>query len=109
MMNALNNILNYDQDIKTNISPLVEISRQQSKTGEFEWYGFLNHSGQLGNGFFEPLTIHDITFTVGLDKKARSIKSLKTDTELSFKRIDNGMVEITLPQLVSYDIVLIEY
>jgi len=106
---ALINLLNFQTEVQTDASPLVEISRQKSKSGDFEWYGLLNHTGQLGNGFFEPLPIHNLSFTVALEKQVRAIKSLSTGTDLSFKTVENGKVEITLPQLVSYDVVLIEF
>jgi hypothetical protein len=105
---ALTVLLDYKQEIITEASPLVEISRQRSPGEDFEWYGFLNHSGQLGNGFFEPLPIYDLRFGFNTDRKVKSVKSLQTGKNISFK-LNGNLLEVTLPKLVSFDVVLIEY
>lgn len=105
---ALTKLLDYKQDINTNASPLVEISRQKSPNGDFEWYGFLNHTGQLGNGFFEPLPIWNVNFKIKTEKMIKSATSLQSGNLIDFKQKD-GFVVITLPQLDAFDIVLLEY
>jgi len=109
VMSTFNNLLDIEQDIKMDASPLVEISRQISKTGNFEWYGLLNHTGQLGNGFFEPVPIRDISFKIKPEKEVKSIKGLQNNEAIPFETSENGCLEISLPELNSYDVVLVEY
>jgi len=108
VMSALNTLLNYQPDLKVNASPLVEISRQIDKKNNFEWYGVLNHSGQLGNAFFKPLPIRDIKLMFKPRKPVKSIKSLRMEKPLNFILRDEN-VEVALPNLVSYDVLLVEY
>ena len=42
---AINDLLEIDNPIETNANPLVELSYQESKDGDFAWFGLLNHSG----------------------------------------------------------------
>jgi hypothetical protein len=106
---ALNNLLEHENEIKTNASPLIEIARQTSGTGQFEWFGLLNHSGQLGNAFHEPLPVQNIKLSFRSDKKIRSVKNLMNGNELPYQTQENGWVEIILPELQSFDIILVEY
>jgi hypothetical protein len=108
VMSTIKSLLDFDQDIHTEASPLVEIARQKSKNGDFEWYGLLNHSGQLGNGFNAPIPIHNISFTFQPEKPVKSVKSMQTGALIPYKLFDNKM-EITLPMLHSFDVVLVEH
>jgi len=105
---ALFELLGYKQDITTDASPLVEISRQISPEGDFEWYGFMNHSGQLGNGFFEPVPINDVHFSFKTDKTVKSVRSLQSGKTVSYKT-NGSMMEVTLPTLNNFDVILVEY
>ena len=109
VMSALQNLLGYEQEIKTEASPMIEIARQKSKTGDFEWYGLMNHTGQLGNGFFAPVPIQDISFKIKPEKKVKSIKGLKEGKVIPYNKKDDGWIEIIVPELRSYDVVLLEY
>ncbi len=104
---ALLELLDYKQDIITATSPLVEISRQKSPDGDFEWFGLMNHSGQLGNGFFEPLPIYNVNFRFKTENAFTTLKSLQTGKSIVFKEKD-GWVEVTLPKLESFDVLLFE-
>jgi len=108
-MGTLNSLLEYESEIKTNASPLVEIARQKSGTGQFEWFGLLNHSGQLGNAFHEPLPIQDIKLSFLPDKIIRSVKTLADGKVLPHQILNDGWVEVLLPELQSFDIILVEY
>ncbi len=108
VMNTLTNLLAYQPDIVTKASPLVEISRQKSKDGSFEWYGQLNHSGQLGNAFHEPIPIFNTAFTITPEKNVKSVRSLKLKESIPYKKLGDGRIEITLPTLESFDVILIE-
>jgi hypothetical protein len=105
---ALFELLDYKQDVVTDASPLVEISRQKSASGDFEWYGLLNHSGQLGNGFFDPVPINEINFSFKIEKEVKSVRSLQSGKAVPFKLNGNNL-EVTLPTLEKFDVVLVKY
>jgi hypothetical protein len=109
VMSAIKDMLEYEQDIRTNASPLIEISRQKDPERNFEWYGLLNHTGQLGNGFFDPIPFKDVAFKVKLANQIKSVKSLQTNEAITFSHGNDGWIEIVLPELNTYDIVLLEY
>jgi len=108
-MAALNSLLEYKTDIKTNASPLIEIARQKSTTGQFEYYGLLNNSGQLGNAFHEPLPVRNIEFKFQPEKKIRSVKKMTDGKELRWNTNKEGWVEVVVPELQSFDVILVEY
>ena len=108
-MSALNRLLDYQQDFTAEAPPLVEISRQKSRDGSFEWYGLLNHTGQLGNAFYEPVPILNIKLSFRPQKTVRSVKSLTANRPIPFYISENGRIEITHPNLASYDVILVEY
>ncbi len=109
LMTALNTLLDYTQDLKVEASPMVEVTRQIGPTGEFEWYGMLNHTGQLGNGFFKPLPIYGTKLSFKPQKPVKSVKSLVDSKPVDFSVNEAGWVEAILPQLDSYDLLLVEY
>jgi len=109
VMGALNNLLEFENEIKTNASPLVEIARQKSSAGQFEWFGLQNHSGQLGNAFHEPLPIQNIKLSFLPGKKIRSVKNLPDGNVFSWQTQENGWVEIVVPELKAFKIILVEY
>jgi hypothetical protein len=108
VMRALEGLLKYKPDLQTEASPMIEISRQLSRSNDFEWFGVLNHSGQLGNGFFKPIPIHDFVLSFKPRKDVKSIKSLKSSESLEYRQNGDKLM-ITLPKLNAYDVILIEY
>jgi len=108
VLSAIKSLLNFEQDIKTDASPLVEITRQIDGDEKFEWYGMLNHSGQLGNGFNAPVPIYDITFSFKPQKPVKSVKSLQNGKDIPFKTKGKS-IELSLAELNSFDVVLVEY
>lgn len=108
VISTLKNLLNYPAEIQTNASPLVEIARQKNPDGNWEWFGLLNHSGQLGNGFQAPLPMNNIVFSFYPEKEVKSIKSLQTGSNLDYQN-SNGRITVSLDTLNSFDVVLVEY
>jgi hypothetical protein len=108
IMSALNALLQYKPDVQVSATPMVEIARQIDKEKDFEWYGLLNHSGQLGNAFYEPIPISNIKMKFKPQKPVQSIKSLKSEKFLTFSQNDNW-IEVTLDKLDAFEILLISY
>jgi hypothetical protein len=109
VMTALNTLLEYEQDLKVEASPMVEVTRQMGADREFEWYGMLNHTGQLGNGFFKPVPIYNTRLSFKPQKPVKSVKSLGRAKPLEFSVHESGWVDVKLPELDSYDVLLVEY
>jgi hypothetical protein len=105
---TLEKLLGYKQDLETNTHAMVEINKRIGSSGKFEWLALLNHSGQTGSGFLEPLPIYDVNFSFSPEKKVKSVKSLQSGHALSFKE-NNGKIDVSVPKLASFDIVLVEY
>jgi hypothetical protein len=108
-MTALNTLLDYTQNLDVEASPMVEVTRQIGPSGEFEWYGLLNHTGQLGNGFFKPLPIYGTKLSFKPQKPVKSVKNLVESKPVEFSVNAEGWVEAILPQLDSYNLLLVEY
>jgi len=109
VITALNTLLDYKQNLIMDASPMVEVSRQIGPSGDFEWYGLLNHTGQLGNGFFKPLPIYDTRLSFKAQKAVKSVRSLAGSESLVFSIDESGWVDVTMPELESYDVLLVEY
>lgn len=105
---ALKNLLRIERSIITDASPLIEMTRLSNRNGAFEWIGMLNHSGQIGASILEPVAIHNTTIRFKPLKPVKEIKLLKSGTALKFKRT-NEWVELTIPKLNDYEIVLCLY
>lgn len=108
LQSALMDLLEYSRDLQFQATPMVEISRQKDAGQRFEWYGLLNHSGQLGNAFYAPLPVKDLILKISPDHPVSSVKSLRADKMLNYS--ENGqLLTITIPVLESFDVILVEY
>ena len=108
VMSALKTLLDFEPSLIVDASQMVEVSRQIGAEKDFEWYGLLNHTGQLGNGFYEPVPMRNISLEFQPQKPVRSIRSLKDDAKIDFIQNKN-LVEVTLSEFGAYDILLVEY
>ncbi len=108
VLSALTSLLDHKPEILLNASPMVEVSRQLGVIQDFEWYGLLNHTGQLGNGFYKPVPISDVSLNFKPQKQVKSITSLKDKKKIEFSN-EGNRVEVNLPKLDAYDILLVEY
>ena len=108
VMSALNTLLEFKPDLQVGSTPLVEVSRQIGAKKDFEWYGLLNHTGQLGNGYYKPVPISDVSLTFRPRRQVRSITSLKSEQKIDFA-YNGDRIEVILPEIGAYDILLVEY
>jgi hypothetical protein len=109
LLSAIQNLLKFEPELVVNDNPLIEVSRQIDNNKAFEWYGLLNHSGQMGNAFFKPVDLHDIRFKFLPQKEVGSIRSLKTNGKYEFRILGNNWVELDIPKLGAYDVICVEY
>ena len=108
VMAALNQLLKFNADVRVKGSPMVEVSRQIDPSQNFEWYGLLNHSGQLGNAFHQPIPMEGITIEVKPNKPVKSVKSLFHNQDISF-RAEEGWIRVEVPKMYHYDIIFMAH
>jgi hypothetical protein len=105
---VLNNLLQVENPMLTDASPLVEMTRQANRNGAFEWIGMINHSGQLGASFREPVAVHNTNIRFRPLKQVKEIRLLRAGTVLTFKETD-GWINCTVPQIGDFEMLLCLY
>jgi Hypothetical glycosyl hydrolase 6 len=105
---ALRNLLKVENTIQTDASPLIEISHLANRNGAFEWIGMINHSGQIGGSFNPPITIHNTTVRFKPVKPVKAVSLLRSGKPVNL-RVDNGWVELTVPELKDFEMIVCTY
>ncbi|SEL96823.1 alpha-amylase family protein [Parapedobacter koreensis] len=107
---VLNDVLKIEKTIETDASPLIEISHMVNRKGAYEWIGLINHAGQLGATFRDPVSIHQITlrFKPVDNMNIKAIRMLRAERHIDFKEVD-GWVECEVPRLDDFEVVLCLY
>lgn len=105
---ALRHLLKVDNTIETDASPLIEMSHLGNRAGAFEWIGLINHSGQLGGSFREPVTIYNTRLRFKPRKPVKSISLLHSGKSIDYTT-DNGWVDITVPQVKDFEMIVCTY
>lgn len=90
-------------------SSLVEVSRQASTDGRFEWVGLVNHSGQNGTAFHRPPPIFDVPLRLRATGGVKSVRLLRSGTELDLSIEERGWLKCMLPRLDRLEIVLYQH
>ena len=106
---ALDNLLKVDRLLETNASPLIEMSHMANLNEAFEWIGLINHSGQIGASFRDPLPVYDIRIRFRPKKDLREIRLMKMDKALKFTRRQDGWHECVIPSIDEYEMMLCIY
>jgi hypothetical protein len=109
MQSVLQVLLEYMPSFTTDASPLLEMSHRLSHEGDFEWFGLINHSGQLGNAFHPPLPLPGFTITFKPLKEVGSIRLLSSGETVPIRNIRDGELTVQLDGLDFYDVLLVEY
>lgn len=105
---ALQHILKVNRPVVTNASPLVEISHMSNRGGAFEWIGMINHSGQVGGSYREPIPLHHTTLRFRPVRPLRGIMLMRSGKKVPFAE-RNGWVECVVPLVEDFEMVLCEY
>ena len=109
MQAAIHTLLGYKSALSTDASPLLEMSHRLDKNGSYEWFGLVNHSGQLGNVFYEPVSLPEFTISFKPVKEVERVSLLGSDKSVQFRTVKGGDVMMRLEGLDFYDILLVEY
>jgi Hypothetical glycosyl hydrolase 6 len=105
---ALQNLLKVENPLVTDASPLIEMTHLSNRNAAFEWIGMINHSGQIGASFREPVAIHNTTIRFKPLKPIKEIKLIRSGKELKFLQ-NKGWVECVVPQIDDFEMMLCLY
>lgn len=106
---TLDNVLETDRRLHVETSPLVEVSHRRDRDGRFEWVGLQNHSGHLVTSIHEPIPIHHIKIQLKTKGTVKRIRTLTSNATLTPREIAPGQLEIVVPRLDVFEMVLMEY
>ena len=105
---SMKNLLKVESPLVTNASPLIEMTHIGNRNGAFEWIGMVNHSGQLGDAFREPVPIYNTNIRFKPVKPVTAIKLMRSGEGLKFSQ-NNGWVECVVPQINDFEMMLCLY
>jgi hypothetical protein len=106
---ALTNILAAGREIETNASPLVEMTHLVNRNGAFEWIGMINHSGQIGASFRDPVPLNDISLRFKPAGPVREVRLARSGGKIRFSQNSEGWLECTIPALDDFEMVVFLY
>ena len=106
---ALENVLKTGRRLHVETSPLVEVSHRRDPEGAFEWVGLLNHSGHLVTSIHAPIPISQLKVSLRTKNQVKGVRSLTDGATLDHTESSPGQIEVVLPQLNVFEIVLVEY
>jgi hypothetical protein len=107
VMGAIDGALGLARRVQVTASPLVEINHRADPAGRFEWVSLYNHSGQRGNALHDPVPMAGIGVRFAPRRAVRAVRLLAAGREVPFQTRDGG-IEITLPPLDRYEVVVFE-
>lgn len=105
---ALRHVLKVENTVETDASPLIEMSHLANRNGAFEWIGMINHSGQIGGSFREPVTVYNTALRFKPAKPVKAVTLLRSGKPVNFKT-NNGWVELTVPEVKDFEMVVCTY
>ncbi|MHC4558691.1 MAG: beta-galactosidase trimerization domain-containing protein [Planctomycetota bacterium] len=106
---TIDNVLQTGRRLKIESSPLVEVTHRRDPKGQFEWIALYNHSGRLENSFHPPIPINNIRIILKISRPIKGITSLTNSTRLTPIAKSSGEIQINLPKLCVFEIILVEY
>jgi hypothetical protein len=106
---TLDNLLEAGRRLKIESSPLVEATHRRDPKGWFEWIALYNHSGRLENSFHPPISIDNIRVSLKISRPIKRVTSLANGAQLTRTKKSSDEMEIILPKLGMFEIVLVEY
>jgi hypothetical protein len=106
---TLDNLLETGRRLKVDSSPLVEATHRRDPEGRFEWIALYNHSGRLENSFHPPIPIDNVRLSLRASRPVKKVISLARGSLLARPARSSTEVQVFLPTLGVFDVVLVEY
>jgi hypothetical protein len=85
----------------------VEICSQIRKDGKWQLISLVNHSGQNGSAFLEPLPIRDISITLSCNTPVSKVQAPCSRMELNFSQA-GGILRCMLPSPGPFETIVVE-
>jgi hypothetical protein len=109
LIGALDKLLDVHRRVQVSASPLVEINHRKDKAEKFEWVSLYNHSGQRGHILHAPVPIHDVRIRFAAQRPVAYAMLLASGDRLPANENSDGSLEVRVPRLDNYDIVVFVY
>ena len=106
---TLDNLLQTGRRLKIESSPLVEATHRRDPKGRFEWIALYNHSGRLENSFHPPIPIDNVRVSLKISRPIKRVTSLTNRTRLTPTAKSSDEMQIILPKLSVFEVILVEY
>ena len=106
---TLDNLLQTGRRVKIESSPLLEATHRRDPKGRFEWIAFYNHSGRLENSFHPPIPIDNVRISLKTSRPIKQVTSLTNRTRLTPSDNSSDEMQISLPRLNVFEVILVEY
>lgn len=106
---TLDNLLETGRRLKIESSPLLEATHRQDSKGRFEWIALYNHSGRLENSFHPPIPIDNVRVSLKISRPIKRVTSLTNRTRLTPSSQSSDEMQIILPVLSVFEVILVEY
>ena len=98
-----------DRRVQVNAPPLVEINHRADPEGRFQWISLYNHTGQRGAALHQPVPVTSIEVSLMPPKPVETVRCLRPNRELPIERSDDGRVNVTVPRLDLYEVVVFQF
>jgi hypothetical protein len=105
----LRNALRANSLMKTDASPLLEISHLRNRGGAFEWVGLLNHTGQIGPTLGPPVPIYDTTVRLRTARSPREVILPRSEQSVQVRRDGEGWIEVEVPKVEDFEMIVCLY
>jgi hypothetical protein len=106
---SLRTLLKAETNLKTDASPLIEMTHLANLEGAFEWIGMINHSGFLGTSVREPVAIGNTTIHLRPLYPVRDVILLRSGTRVKFRELTDGWIECLIPEIGDFEMMLFLY
>jgi hypothetical protein len=105
---ALRNVLQMPVTFDTDAPAVIELSHEANRAGAFEWVGMINHSGQIGGSYREPVPVRDVTLRFKSQRTVKDVWLMRSGKKIEFKEV-NGWVECVVPRVEDFEMVVCGY
>lgn len=106
---TLRSVLQVDRSVETDAPHLVELSHLINRNGAFEWVGMINHAGQIGPTLGSAIPIYETTIRLRPSRPAREVLLMRSGRAIDFQRDSDGWIEVEVPELRDFEMVVCSY
>jgi hypothetical protein len=87
---------------------MIELTHMVNRNKSFEWFGMINHSGQVGATLGQPIPVYNTTLKFRPQKPLNELLLASSGKKLQWKQID-GLVEVVVPSIGDYEMLVALY